>query len=608
LELVRKSKEIQKPLVEQHNGKWLKEMGDGAMAQFASALDSVNCAIEIQETARAKLDGKLRIGIHSGDITIENDDVYGDGVNIASRLESIADPGGIYISDAIEKAIRGQISLQAGYLGEIKLKNVDYGVRTYALQGVGLPVPDVQDQKELSGHFLAELQRRGVIRAGVTYLVVSMLLILMLRGIESWLTLPHWSLTALITTLSIGLPVSLYLAWNYERSPEGFVRTSSQQSWQNPYTTVQKKPMTSNVIIIGMGLIIVLMFFYPRLFKSGSEAPVSVGDMSIAVLPFTDLSPNKDQEYFSDGISEEIINTLARVPGLKVAGRTSSFSFKDKDQTLQFIGKLLGVSNILEGSVRKSGNQLRITAQLVNTEDGFQLWTETYDREMTDIFLVQDEITNSIVEALKVYLEGEQPVVIVSAQTDLSAYEIYLKARQKLAARGENLFEAKKLFEQVLEIDPNYAPAQSGLAKTLSLMPTWTFTPTREVVEPAKIAAYKAIGLNPNSAEAHSVLGYILSSLEWHWEEAEKYLERSTQLKPNDTEMLNFLGDFYLTIGHPKALEVKLRALELDPLHPVKHGDVARSSRAERKDRYGHIASGNGRFTSGFKKSWIEDH
>ncbi len=201
---------------------------------------------------------------------------------------------------------------------------------------------------------------------------------------------------------------------------------------------------------------------------------------------------------------------------------------------------------------------------------------------MTDIFLVQDEITNSIVEALKVYLEGEQPVVIVSAQTDLSAYEIYLKARQKLAARGENLFEAKKLFEQVLEIDPNYAPAQSGLAKTLCLMPTWTFTPTREVVEPAKIAAYKAIGLNPNSAEAHSVLGYILSQLEWHWEEAEKYLERSLQLKPNDTEMLNFLGDFYLTIGHPKALEVKLRALELDPLHPVKHGDVARSSRAER--------------------------
>ena len=157
LELVRISKEIQKPLVEKHNGKWLKEMGDGAMAQFSTALDAVNCSIEIQEVARAKLDGKLRIGIHSGDITIEDDDVYGDGVNVASRLESIADPGGIYISDSIEKAIRGLGDVQAKYFGEIKLKNVAYGVRTYAVQGVGLPVPEVKDDKELSGHLWAEI-------------------------------------------------------------------------------------------------------------------------------------------------------------------------------------------------------------------------------------------------------------------------------------------------------------------------------------------------------------------------------------------------------------------------------------------------------------------
>jgi len=147
LELVRISKDIQKPLVRKFNGEWLKEMGDGAMAQFSTALDAVNCSIEIQEIARAKLDAKLRIGIHLGDITIENEDAYGDGVNIASRLESIDDPGGIYISDNIEKAIRGQLNLQAKFLGEIHLKNVDYGVRTYALQGVGLPVPKLKVTK-----------------------------------------------------------------------------------------------------------------------------------------------------------------------------------------------------------------------------------------------------------------------------------------------------------------------------------------------------------------------------------------------------------------------------------------------------------------------------
>jgi len=169
LELVHISKEIQKPLVEQHNGKWLKEMGDGAMAQFGSALDAVNCAVAIQKSARGELDAKLRIGIHLGDVQVEENDVHGDGVNVASRLESIADPGGIYISESIEKAIQGQTDVQAKYLGEVKLKNVAYGVRTYAVQGVGLPVPEVKDKKELSGHFMAELQRRGVIRAGDYY-------------------------------------------------------------------------------------------------------------------------------------------------------------------------------------------------------------------------------------------------------------------------------------------------------------------------------------------------------------------------------------------------------------------------------------------------------
>jgi hypothetical protein len=184
----------------------------------------VNCAIEIQEIARGKFDGKLRVGIHLGDITIENDDVYGDGVNIASRLESIADPGGIYISESIEKAIRGQIEIQAKYLGEITLKNVDYGVRTYALQGVGLPLPALKENKNLSGRFIAELQRRGVLRSAATYIVLSLLLILLLPYAKSLIDLPEWFTTMLYSTLFVGFPLALYLAWNYERSPEGFVR------------------------------------------------------------------------------------------------------------------------------------------------------------------------------------------------------------------------------------------------------------------------------------------------------------------------------------------------------------------------------------------------
>jgi len=409
LALVRISKEIQKPLVEKHNGKWLKEMGDGAMAQFSTALDAVNCSIEIQEIARGKLDAKLRIGIHLGDVTVEENDVHGDGVNVASRLESIADPGGIYISDNIEKAIQGQTDVQAKYLGEVKLKNVAYGVRTYALQGVGLPIPEVTQEKQVSGRFLAELQRRGVVRAGATYVVLSLLLILLVPYASSMIDLPQGSTTALFTVLFVGLPIALYLAWNYERSPEGFVRTSSKESWQNPYKGSQKKPLTSNVIIAVMALIIIVTYVYPRYFSSseagnGASIETTIGDKSIAVLPFVNMSNDPNQEYFSDGISEELLNALVRIPGLKVVGRTSSWTYKGvTNKDLKAIGKELGVGTILEGSVRKAGTNIRITAQLVNTKDGFHLWSHTYDRELTDIFAVQDEITAAIVDAMRVH-------------------------------------------------------------------------------------------------------------------------------------------------------------------------------------------------------------
>jgi len=267
LDLVKVSKEIQKPVVIKHNGKWLKEMGDGVLVQFTTALDAVNCAIEIQEQARAKFDGKLRIGIHSGDITIENEDVYGDGVNIASRLESIADPGGIYISESVEKSIRGQTNIQAKYLGEINLKNVDYGVRTYALQGVGLPVPQVKEEKRLSGHFWAEIQRRGLIRTVITYIIISFLSILVFQKIEFWVKLPGWSLLALLIVLIVFFPVAMYLAWTFERSPVGFVRTTSQQSWQNPLKNHERKPFTSNLVIGSLLLITILIFSYPKVFS-----------------------------------------------------------------------------------------------------------------------------------------------------------------------------------------------------------------------------------------------------------------------------------------------------------------------------------------------------
>ena len=307
LELIRVSKEIQKPLVEKHNGKWLKEMGDGSLSSFGSALDAVICSIEIQKSARAELDGKLRIGIHLGDVKVEEDDVYGDGVNVASRLESIAEPGGVYISESIEKAIKGQTDVQAKYLGEIKLKNVAYGVRTYALQGVGMPVPDVKGEKELSGRFWAELQRRSVLRVALTYIIVSWLLLQIGNMAFPVLGFSSVAITALSSMVVFGFPVAIFLAWNYERSPEGFVRTTSQASWQNPYTASQRKPLTSKFIIVGLVVVITVMYLYPKYFAEKGNRNLDI-DKSIAVIPFDNLSDDKEQQYFADGVMEDILH------------------------------------------------------------------------------------------------------------------------------------------------------------------------------------------------------------------------------------------------------------------------------------------------------------
>ncbi len=266
LESVHQSIHIQKPLVELHNGKWLKEMGDGAMAQFGSALDAVNCALEIQRTSRADFEADLRIGIHLGDITIENNDVYGDGVNVAARLESIADPGGIYISESIEKAIRGQSNVQAKYLGEVNLKNVDYGVRTYALQGVGLPVPELKEKAELSGRLFTEIIRRGVIRAGIIYILISLLLVLLEPFVSIWIMFPDSFGKILLAVLGVGFPIAVSLAWRYERTAEGFVRTTSNKSWQNSFSAAQRKPFTGTFIIEALSAIIIGSYIYLQYF------------------------------------------------------------------------------------------------------------------------------------------------------------------------------------------------------------------------------------------------------------------------------------------------------------------------------------------------------
>ncbi len=579
LELIRISKEIQKPLVEKHNGKWLKEMGDGSLSSFGSALDAVNCSIEIQESARAKLDGKLRIGIHLGDVTVEEDDVHGDGVNVASRLESIADPGGIYISDAIEKAIRGQADVQAKFLGEIHLKNVNYGVRTYAVQGVGLPVPELKEEKEISGRFSAELQRRGVIRATLTYIVAGIFLILLMREGQSWVSLPEWSLNALVIALIAGLPMAIYLAWNYERSPQGFVRTTSRQSWQNPYSANQKKPLTSSLVIVGLILVIFVMYVYPRYLSStvsdvqaGTEA---VYDKSIAVLPFVNLSNDPDQEYFTDGMTDQIITNLARINNLKVIARTSVMQFKNTKKTVAEIAKDLNVSFVLEGSIQKSKNKIRVNAQLIRAKDNFHEWAEVYDRDLTDIFEIQDDISKNITQALFTTLQTlETESIKPSNTTNANAYDLYLlgKYYSQNSLVSDNLknglLRAAQFLDQAIDLDTLFANAYAELANVYSLMGYFKIeVQNHDVWKLAEFNANKSVYLDPNNSVGISTIGYIKRTRYWDWEGARKDYQKAINIDPNNDLVLKRYALLLAAINQlDSAVYYIDRAQELNPL------------------------------------------
>jgi len=471
LELVRISKEIQKPLVEKHHGQWLKEMGDGALVKFSTALDAVNCAIDIQRTSRADFDGKLRIGIHSGDITMENNDVYGDGVNVASRLESIADPGGIYISESIEKAFQGQTDVQAKYLGEIKLKNVAYGVRTYAVQGVGLPIPEVKEDKELSGHFWAEVQRRGVVRAAVAYIVVALLLILLLREAQNWMTLPDLSLTILVNGLVVGFPLALYLAWNYERSPEGFIKTTSQQSWQNPLKSSQRKPLTGTLFVLVLLLVAGFLYLYPK--KSSpnqiqetaesSFTPITIAK-SIAVLPFDNFSQKKEEnQYLCDGFMEEILNHLSKVKTLQVRSRSSVEQYRKNRPTSPEIAQKLHVSYLLEGSVQRIGDELKVVVQLILAVEDRHIWQESFEEPIEDIFQMQSNIAQRVARELQIVLTPEEENLINTPPTEnLKAYDFFLRAVQNhinwtLTGDRKNYENAIILYQSDEKEDPTFA-------------------------------------------------------------------------------------------------------------------------------------------------------
>jgi len=434
--------------------------------------------------------------------------------------------------------------------------------------------------------FFEELKRRNVFRVAIGYIITAWLLLQVVDLVLENINAPDWVMQVFMLALAIGFPLAVFFAWAFEMTPEGIKKEKDVDRGQSIAPQTGQK-LNRTIILV---LVLTVAFLLYKQLENPTQAPVGTADsvqatetlstqpdmaetgpITIAVLPFVNMSSDPEQEYFSDGITEEILNRLAKIRELQVAARTSVFSFKGQNQDIREIGELLGVGTILEGSVRRDGEQVRITAQLIRTSDGFHLWSETYDRKLENIFAIQDDIASQIAAALEISLginnSGSAKLV------DPKVYDLFLRARALHRNRGEGLIEAVNLFRQALEIDPDYAPAWAGLAHSYNVI-TFYISPQElanigDPLELSRAATQQALSLDPELATAlHAMANNLLDQNEWA--RAQDYYERALQLDPDSTDIMEDYSNMLLySMQVDKALKVMNRMIDLDPFVPL---------------------------------------
>ena len=410
------------------------------------------------------------------------------------------------------------------------------------------------DQTPGYQRFFAELKRRRVFRVMAVYGAVAFGVLQAADVLIPALHLPETMITAIAALALLGFPLAIALAWVFDRTPEGLTRTPDADTGE--ITTIVSQPAGSRwpaglAAVVGTALLVSGAWWVlgrgddselpvsneaaNPITAVSSDAAVNPDENSIAVLPFVNMSGDPENEYFSDGLSEELINALVMVDGLKVAARTSAFAFRGQERDVREIGSELGVEHVLEGSVRKAGDRVRITAQLIHAEDGFHLWSETYDRQLDDIFAVQEEIAAAISEQLELTLSPEDRSTLARRRTDdIEAYDLYLLGRHNWATRlDQGLLNAQRYFEAAIDRDSSFAPAWAGLAAVYDALPWYTDFPADEGAQRGKSAARNAIALDPSLAEAHAALGVILFEFDWDWDGAAAAFEDMRAADPD---------------------------------------------------------------------------
>jgi len=432
--------------------------------------------------------------------------------------------------------------------------------------------------------FIKELKRRNVIRVAIAYAIAAWLLIEITATTFPILKLPDWSVTLVTVLVLIGFPLALIFAWAFELTPEGLKKEKDvDRSESITHVTGRKL----DFMIMAVMALALVYFAYDKflLDPTRDEAAVTAttqpadpvrserSELSIAVLPFVNMSDDASNEYFSDGISEELVNMLAQFPDLRVAARTSSFSFKGKDLKISEIAHELNVSHVLEGSVRKSGNKVRITAQLIKADDGFHLWSENFDRTLDDIFVVQDEIASEVAQALEVTLMGTSQA---DRMIDPEAYALFLKGLHFLNQAGaENYKKSEEALLQAIERDPGYAEAWTLLAMNYYEQTRFKLKTREDGAALAKKAIGRAKSLNPDLGVVWGADSFLKKNLDWDWGAAQAAGNKAYKLEPKNNAIRIWRASMASTIGKlDDAVELYEQRLLNDPLSLSAHSSL----------------------------------
>jgi TolB-like protein/Flp pilus assembly protein TadD len=423
-------------------------------------------------------------------------------------------------------------------------------------------------------NFFAELRRRNVYKVAIAYAVVAWLLIQIATQVFPFLEIPNWAIRLVIMLVVIGFPIALILAWAFELTPEGIKRTEDVDLSKSIRRKTGRK---LDFLIIAVLLLVIGALLFQRFHPNVSPTPSSSPKKSIAVLPFENLSEDKANAYFADGIQEEILTRLAKIADLKVISRTSTQRYQSKPGNLSEIAKQLGVANILEGSVQKAADQVRVNVQLVNAQTDSHLWAETYDRKLTDIFGVESDIATTIAETLQAKLTGSEKTAIVKRPTaNPEAYELYLKGRFFWNKRtGADLRTAIEYFNQAVGKDPSYALAYAGLADSYCLLSDFGAASPADSYPQAKAAAKKALEIDDTLAEAHTSLANVFTNYDFDFEQSLKEFERAIQLNPNYATAQHWSGYTLVNLGQfDRGIAEGRRSVELDPLSLIINADL----------------------------------